>query len=278
MSFAAALRSLLSRGQRSQPPIPPPDLIERVGAGDFVAVGNEFLRLCVGPGGLRKSDRVLDVGCGAGRMAAPLMRYLTSGRYDGFDVSAAAISWCKSNLEPLNPRFHFQHVDVRNDVFNPEGSVDPSSFRFPYADDAFDFVLLASVFTHLFADETTRYLHEIARVLRRGGRMLATFFLLDDEAIQAVERGVLPFTHACDHGAFAYPERPGKAVAFYPGWVQSQIANAGMHLEEPIHYGSWCKRPTALTYQDLVVAKKQAAAVRKITTRLKQPGSMPVGG
>ena len=43
----------------------------------------------------RPGERVLDVGCGIGRMARPLAGYLTGdGSYDGFDVNREGIRWC----------------------------------------------------------------------------------------------------------------------------------------------------------------------------------------
>jgi SAM-dependent methyltransferase len=40
-----------------------------VGAGDYVKIGMEFLGYFVNLGRLKPKDRVLDVGCGSGRMA-----------------------------------------------------------------------------------------------------------------------------------------------------------------------------------------------------------------
>ncbi len=43
-----------------------------VGDGDFKSKGNEFLKYFIEIGGIKKTDHVLDVGCGIGRMAVPL--------------------------------------------------------------------------------------------------------------------------------------------------------------------------------------------------------------
>ncbi len=72
--------------------------------GEFRATGEEFLTYFIEIGGLRPSDRVLDVGCGVGRMAVPLTRYLSpEGRYEGFDVMANAVEWCQRHITPRFP-------------------------------------------------------------------------------------------------------------------------------------------------------------------------------
>ena len=63
------------RGRR--PDLVPPRRLSFVGAGDFTAIGLEFLRYFQDLGGLRPTDHVLDVGCGIGRMALPLTGYLS---------------------------------------------------------------------------------------------------------------------------------------------------------------------------------------------------------
>ena len=113
---------------------------------------------------------MLEPGCGTGRMAEPLTRYLgPAGSYDGFDVVRTAIDWCESNIASQHPNFHFRHVDVLNHVYNPKGRLDPEAFEFPYPDEAFDFVFLTSVFTHMRPPEMRHYLGQIRRVLRPGG-------------------------------------------------------------------------------------------------------------
>jgi hypothetical protein len=53
---------------------------------------------------LSPSARVLEVGCGCGRLARAFGGYLSSeGSYEGFDVAHALIEWCKQHLQPLLP-------------------------------------------------------------------------------------------------------------------------------------------------------------------------------
>ncbi len=57
----------------------PPGWRNFVGGGDFKVIGNEFFRYFVEIGGLKPHEKVLEVGCGIGRMAVPLMGYLKKG-------------------------------------------------------------------------------------------------------------------------------------------------------------------------------------------------------
>src|SRR6218665_3498461 len=94
----APLRTVLGRLRRaplptpSRPVAPPQDLWHLVGAADadFVRVGQQFKQLFL-EAGLQPHHAILDVGCGIGRAAAPLVDYLDeNGRYAGFHLMAQA--------------------------------------------------------------------------------------------------------------------------------------------------------------------------------------------
>ena len=90
----------------------PPRRLQFVGGGDFRAVGQHFLHLFREVGDLRPDERVLDVGCGVGRIAAALTGYLsTKARYEGFDVVPEAIRWCQRAITSRHPNFRFQLAD-----------------------------------------------------------------------------------------------------------------------------------------------------------------------
>src|SRR3954449_7001321 len=67
-------------------PLVPPRRLQFVGAGDFVATGDEFLGHLVALADLTPQSDVVDIGCGIGRIARPLAHFLTTGTYAGFDV------------------------------------------------------------------------------------------------------------------------------------------------------------------------------------------------
>ncbi len=134
-------------------PLVPPRRLNFVGNSDFVTTGDEFLEHFVELAGLRPSERVLDIGCGIGRMARPLARYLdASGSYDGFDINRAAIEWCRRHYR-THPNFRFEVADLRNQRYHPEGRHRADEYRFPYPDASFDVAVATSVFTHLLEGE-----------------------------------------------------------------------------------------------------------------------------
>jgi len=228
----------------------PPRRLRFVGEGDFVAVGDEFLSHLVALCRLRPEDRVLDVGCGIGRLARALAGYLSvDGAYAGLDVNAAGIEWCRARYAHF-PQFAFVHADVRNARFNPGGAIDPLRYRLPFDDGSFDVAVLISVLTHMTADEALHELGQVRRVLAPGGRMLATFFVLDPEA----PAPALAFGPVADGMAVVDPALPEEAVAYEPEWVLEALRAAGLDLVE-LHPGLWTGRDEGLSFQDVVVAR-----------------------
>jgi SAM-dependent methyltransferase len=233
----------------------PPRRMDFVGHSDFAATGDEFLGHFIALAGLRPDERVLDAGCGIGRMARPLAGYLgPGGSYDGFDVNAGGIAWCRERYAAL-PHFRFARADLRNRRYNPAGAADAATYRFPYEDSSFDLVIMTSVLTHLLAEETRRYLAEARRVLTGGGRLLATFLLLDDVALAAVRdgRAALAFRAPVDGVSVVDPAVPEEAVAYEPSWLRRALDDAGLRLHA-VHPGTWPGRADGLSYQDIVVA------------------------
>lgn len=203
--------------------------------------------------GLRPTDRVLDIGSGIGRKTLPLLDFLIGGSYEGIDPIASQVRWCTEKITPRYPNFRFQEIDVWNKRYNPKGSVKPSEYIFPFRDSEFDFVILGSVFTHMFIGEIEHYVDEIARVLKTGAKGLITFFLLNDESERLIAQGksTLSMVHeyengskACDAGGLE------SAVGHQEQFVLAMFERRGLRAEVA-ERGSWCGRH-ADYYQDIV--------------------------
>lgn len=242
-------------------PVPPPER-HFVGDGDFRAIGAEFLRHFVTLGGLKPQHRVLEIGCGIGRMALPLTQYLKPGvgRYDGIDVVADGIAWCREAISTVYGNFRFHHLDVRNELYNPEGALDGVEVELPFGDDSFDFVFMTSVLTHLRQPEVEHYAGEVARLLAPGGRCFVSLFLMDEVARAGLraDRRRLPFDpDAAGPEYLADPGNPAAAVAFERTFILQAFAAAGLRLARPIAAGHWSGRPSR-NYQDLAVFERTA--------------------
>jgi len=237
----------------------PPRTLHFVGGTDYRGAGLEFRDLFVRYGGLKPEDRVLDVGSGIGRMAAPLTGYLAaSGEYQGFDIVRKGVVWSQKHITSRYPNFHFIHSDVKNKFYNPGGVYEASSYRFPYEDGRFDFVFLTSVFTHMFPRDLENYTREIARVLRPGGTSFITMFLLNEESQKLIDQGssTQNFVYRLEGCVTADANNPEASLAFDETYVRKLFAVSGLSIREPIHPGSWCGRQKYLSYQDLVIATK----------------------
>jgi SAM-dependent methyltransferase len=231
-----------------------------IGDGDYKAVGVEFRNLFTRYGGLKPDDRVLDVGCGIGRMAGPLTEYLSArGEYVGFDIVKQGVEWCQSHITPRYPNFHFYHSNVRNKFYNPEGVYEASSYKFPHDDGSFDFVFLTSVFTHMFPADLENYLKEISRVLKKGGKCFITMFLLNEESQQLLQQGVSDqnFVYKFEGYVTANLENPEASIAFEEAYMRQLFSRFDLSFEQPIHYGRWCGRKDSLSYQDVVITIKK---------------------
>jgi SAM-dependent methyltransferase len=239
-------------------PLYPPKWLHCVGPGDYIQIGEEFFRYFVDIAGLKPQERVLDVGCGTGRMARPLTRYLKGGSYDGIDIVAPSIKWCQETYAHRYPNFHFHFTDIYNKAYNLAGRYRASEYRFPFEASSFDFVFLTSVFTHMLPEDLDNYLSEVAQVLKQGGRCFITYFLLTPDSSRLIEEKAssIDFRYAIPGCRVENKDVPEDVVAYDESRIRELYEKHGLNISEPIRYGSWCGRKNALGYQDIVVASK----------------------
>lgn len=221
------LRHVSGRGQ-----LPPLWLRRQAGPlAKYESSAREMAALIERLGLLRAVDRVLDIGCGTGVMAAELKKLIGPERqYLGFDVHPASIRWCKRHLSH-DPRFRFELAAI----VSPYGSrtgLPLNTYRFPMANDEAGFVLAKSVFTHLLEPEARHYLSEIERVLQPGKAAVVTAFLYEQGS--ATDRGqsdFFPFSDSKSVVRWRFKVRPHAAVAFERAHFLEMVRDAGLRLQ-----------------------------------------------
>lgn len=270
-AYVAPLDLLDRLGGKRDPLVPPHALRFTGQAGDdFVEISQPLVDALTAAAGLTESSKVLDIGSGIGALAIPLTRVLSAeGSYDGLDPVRSGIDWCASRITPRFPNFRFTHADVANAEYNPRGKIDPAEYVLPYADDSFDVVVLYSVFTHMGEAEMEHYVAEIARVLRPGGKVLASYLLINEETRESTEagRGMYRYEyHDGNHWQLTESMKvPELNIAYDEPYVQNLYAACGLVLEHGVYYGQWSGlparseegQPVLDIYQDAVIATKR---------------------
>ena len=221
--------------------------------------GSEFIQRMIELCDIRPTHKILEVGSHYGRLVVPFTHYLdAAGSFNGLEIDLSAVDYCRRNIAAKNSHFRFTHADVYNKYYNLSGETPASVYRFPFPSESFDFVFLASVFTHMLPSDVENYLGEITRVLRSGGRCLITFFLLNEDSLRVVESGeaLHNFQYSMDGFRTTSQNNPEAAIAFDEQYVTHLYQTNGLSIEKPIRYGRWAGKHNRLTNQDVVIAVK----------------------
>lgn len=250
---------LLEKHARLMPPL----RLRRKSSGNlsinaFKKYGEQHILYLKNLCGLKKNAKVLDVGCGCGAIALPLTAYLNqNGSYEGFDIINKSINWCKKNISTRYPNFNFQVIDLYNGKYSPKGKSEASKFKFPYKDNAFDVVFLFSVFTHMLPEDIENYLSEISRVLKRNGKCLITYFLINEVSLALMNKEDFKYifkkyrTNNNRKNNKTYED----TIAYEESYIR-KLYNKNVLKIEQIRYGSWSRRKNILSFQDFVMASK----------------------
>ena len=219
----------------------------------------DFGRYPVGPG-----DRVLDLGCGAGRHAFEALR--RGATVVALDTGAAELRGVQEMVAAMQAA-----GDVPAGA--RAGTVRGDATAMPFPDGVFDRVIAAEVLEHIPADG--RALREIARVLRPGGQLAVTVPAWLPERI-------------CWRLSADYHNVPGGHVRIYTRLeLAAKLTQAGMvpgghHHAHGLHSPYWWLKcavgvhdddhPVARAYHRLLVwdIMKRPAATR-LTERALNP-------
>lgn len=233
--------------------VPPPELWENYAAdaGAYLADGREdvetMLRILAGHHG-PPLERVLDLGCSAGRLLRHLPRR-DQAEYWGVDVSAPHIEWCQRHLPGAN------------------FATTTTAPHLPFEDGYFDLVYAWSVFTHI-SDLADAWLLEVRRILKPGGCAYLTVHDLksyelvlteyaDDPLIRGFARAVAQFEQShrlkgAAVDAFSFGADPESQVFYDPRYLIDK-------------WGRWLDvlafLPQAYNYQSVLLLQKRRDGV-----------------
>ncbi len=160
----------------------------------FVQAGINDVQRLESVADLSSNSRLLDWGCGAGRLFVGVVEHLGSiQEYHGVDVQRPLIQWAQKHLATQNS-VTFSYVNIANARYNPGGDV----HRYiPGKDNSYDVFYAYSVFSHMRSDDTGAYMHEMARLLAPNGKGFFTAFVEDaveDEVENPSGYGPLPWS------------------------------------------------------------------------------------
>jgi SAM-dependent methyltransferase len=215
--------------------LPPNRLRLRVGAGSRILLNQvqhvrqpvNFWLAAFAAGHVRLDSRILDLGCGCGRYAAPLRDFsffgdCFRGHYAGADVDAEALRWCREHFP--GDRFSFQQARAYSGVYHPRGERD-AVLELDLEGGSRDFAFSISLLTHLLEREAADCLREVHRVLAPGAMMLMTAFCIDH--LEGRSGGRWSFRHRLGNAYVESRRYPEAAVAFSSDWLLAQCAACG---------------------------------------------------
>jgi ubiquinone/menaquinone biosynthesis C-methylase UbiE len=158
---------------------------------------------------LKSCDTVVDLGCGE-RFAA-VMSLDPTIRYVGFDVNSETVQAGARRY----PQFRWIHADIKNQQYNPYGSVAPESCQLLIEENTADLVICASLFTHLETiDVAKNYLNEIRRISKPGAHLWISWFRSPPNEV-CMNAGRTVFTEA-------------EIINLIGGWMTVKFTTAGM--------------------------------------------------
>jgi SAM-dependent methyltransferase len=123
---------------------------------------------------------LLDIGCGTKFSEAFLNDDIPIESYVGVDVYGEMIEFLQREVD--DSRFEYFHLDVRNELYNPDAPPMKADTDLGIGRRSFDLIWLFSVFTHLNPEDFRNMLHVLRRYVRDDGTLFFTVFLNERSA------------------------------------------------------------------------------------------------
>lgn len=228
-------------------PVPPPEfmfLVSGKGLRDdpakFIPAGHRAHRRLLAAleqagVNLYRQRRVLDWGCGCGRVIRHWLPFVDTHRIHGSDINSDMIGWCRDNL----PFAEFSVCPL----YPPTG----------YETGSFDLLFGGSVLTHLSLSAHIAWMREIWRLLAPGGVAVLTFHGAHYFVSRVYRADSVVTMNVIDDGLFAMRANAEEGANSYNAFTQPLVMDRIFRPFERLWHGP---RHGILGDQDTVVLRK----------------------
>jgi SAM-dependent methyltransferase len=244
------------------------ELNERVGGADPRLVGefcfhNINLHLALGP-----QDRVLDFGCGIGRVLVQVANHLPpTASVVGMDIMPEVIAFCSEHIAPVFGHASFELIEGSNVHYNKYikgGAARKKADVLRSHGGQFTRAYAFSVFTHVDLADFSTLLAFVKDLLLPGGEFMFTCFLLTEFSRAAIKNATAQFgfdNPRYESGGTVFIGNTTDRLAFIAfdiGLVEKLVYNAGLVISR-VQYGAWRGAGFGDSLQDIVVVRKPKA-------------------
>lgn len=165
--------------------------------------------------GLRPSQVLFDVGCGAMRGGLHFIRYLEPGNYVGLDINESLLKAGR------------QEIDAAGLANKNPTLIQDEDFDFGKVGRKADLALAVSLFTHLPVNIIIRCLLSLRPHLSKDGAFHATFFECPEgQVLKSIEQFPGKLSHF-DSDPFHYPPSIVRWMAEYCGYRLERLGDWG---------------------------------------------------
>lgn len=216
---------------------------------EFDTQGYILFNLCDKLLNFNDNDRILDFGCGTGRLLKQFKK--TNLNYQGFEIN--------SNYADIAEQFGcVKTIDINHPEYNKNGSIKLEDGFSEYNKGEFNKIVSLAVLNHQSYTEAAIIIKELLRVTSKNGIILITLFLINNFTTKILEN---------DHCRFRFIkssidtfstnlDRPYLNSAFYENMIRKHIIQNGGQIIEPIYYGQWRGLYSGLTGHDVILIRK----------------------
>jgi len=215
---------------------------------EFTTHGKALFDICSRLLSIEKSDNILELGCGTGRILNHLSKTCNA---TGFEINERYGKIAQQHNTVIIKDYH-------NHEFNNKS---PNKCHVGYtgiSDNSMDKIIGLALLNHQTSQDTRTIIAESLRITKKNGLILFTIFLINKLTINQLKSPEIAFKFeqcGVDHWTTNI-DRPCLNSAFDESIIRKTIISNGGQIIDPIYYGQWRGLTTGLTGHDIILIRK----------------------